>query len=72
MGSKHHGGPAPVPPGNRSKQRTGKKEPDQDAPLPGDTEQGSPDSDHDPKRGIGGYTGKGEHARQQPGPQNDG
>lgn len=28
--------------------------------------------EEDPKRRLGGYTGTAEHARQQPGPRNDG
>jgi hypothetical protein len=72
MSKKHIGGPGPVPAGNRSHQGTAHRTPDDDAPLPEDLDRGAPDSDHDPKRGTGGYTGKGEHARQQPGPANDG
>jgi hypothetical protein len=62
--------PAPVPPGNR---------PPMD-PM-GDVTTGrqrrrasgaEPLQEQDPKRRIGGFEGKGEHSRQQPGPLNDG
>lgn len=72
MSKKHHGGPAPIPPGNQPRKGGMKGPDDPDEPLPEELSQGAPDSDHDPKRGTGGYTGKGEHSRQQPGPANDG
>ncbi len=71
MSKKHHGGPAPVPPGNRSggdpagEGNTG--------PVPdAGTDTGAPFQDQDPKRRLGNYGGAGEHPRQQPGPLNDG
>ncbi len=73
MSKKHHGGPAPVPPGNRP--HTGPANPpeeDADAAHPADTDVGAPFQEEDPKRGVGNYTGTGEHSRVQPGPRNDG
>lgn len=61
--------PAPVPPANRPQsgpKRTEVHEPE--IPVietPGFQEQ-------DPKRRLGDFVGAGEHARQQPGPLNDG
>jgi hypothetical protein len=65
MSKKHRGGPAPVPPGNRSDKGKQPVEAHDDIPLPGDTRQGQPDSERDPNRGIGNFEGKGEHARQE-------
>jgi hypothetical protein len=73
MSKNHHGGPAPVPPGNRP----------QAGPGGGDTTSGgmSDTSDpndgaafheQDPQRRLGGFESAGEHSRQQPGPLNDG
>jgi hypothetical protein len=72
MSKKHHGGPGPVPAGNRSNKGVARTEDEDAASVPdADENRGQPDSDHDPKRGIGNYEGKGEHARQQPGSLND-
>lgn len=61
---------APVPPGNRP--QSGPKG-DDGAPLP---DQAAPqtggDAEQDAQRRLGGYSGKGEHPRQQPGKLNDG
>ena len=68
---KHHGGPAPVPPGNRSHAGG----PDAG---PGDVGTNVPDAqtggtqEQDEKRRLGGFETAGEHSRVQPGPQNDG
>ena len=68
MSKKNHA-PGPVPPGNRS----GGGTTDPDAPGVGSGgRRGAPFSEEDPKRRLGGYEGTGEHARQQPGPLNDG
>jgi len=68
MSKKHHGGPAPVPPGNQ--RPTG---PETDAELaPSDPPAGADFNEQDPKRRLGGYTTAGEHSRQQPGALNDG
>jgi hypothetical protein len=73
MSKKHHGGPAPVPPGNRphagppgtSVENVGGSDPDA-------TDTGASFQDQDPQRRLGGYETAGEHSRQQPGPLNDG
>ena len=74
MSKKHHGGPGPVPPGNKPKADTtftpGEDEEHQSA-APGG-EVGAPFDEQDPKRRLGDFTGAGEHPRQQPGPLNDG
>ena len=74
MSKKHHGGPAPVPPGNR---------PQSGPPSPtGEDEKQEPGTEpnaggvgfqeQDPKRRLGDHTGAGEHPIQQPGRLNDG
>jgi hypothetical protein len=72
--SKQSHSPGPVPVGNR--QRSGKSyiSPDQDEAEPGKKGEGSNEAfqEEDPKRAIGDYTGTADHARQQPGPRNDG
>ena len=70
MNKKRHGGPAPVPPENRP---SGPQDPVRgaDEPIPG-TETGAGFQDQDPKRRLGGFSGAGEHPRQQPGALNDG
>lgn len=72
MSRKHHGGPAPVPPGNRPQGGTGF---DPDAAHPDNTaaeDAGGGFQTQDPKRRLGGYATEGEHPRQQPGRLNDG
>lgn len=71
MSKKHHGGPAPVPPGNRP----GGNAPD----GPSDEGRTGPPEDdgtgfheQDPQRRLGGFEGAGEHSRVQPSPLNDG
>ena len=71
MSKNHHGGPAPVPPGNRPQGGPGgvAKKIDEEEPDP---HAGDPFNDQDPQRRLGGFETAGEHARQQPGPLNDG
>ena len=71
MSGKSHN-PGPVPPGNRSHSGTGYRATDaDDAEKPAD-QSGTGFQEEDPKRRLGDFTGAGEHARQQPGPLNDG
>jgi len=67
MSKKHHGGP--VPAGNKPRMGTS-YQPTGDEAEPAD--QGAGFNEEDPKRRLGDFTGAGEHARQQPGPLNDG
>jgi hypothetical protein len=67
--SKQNHTPGPVPPGNRSNAGTSFEGPDQDAAGEATAPRGQ---EEDPKRRLGDFTGTGEHARQQPGPKNDG
>ena len=71
MSKKHHGGPAPVPPGNRPS--GGPPHPEGEEQLPDLTQpaSGSPFQEEDPKRRLGDFTGTGEHSIQQPGGKND-
>lgn len=69
MSTKHHGGPAPVPPGNRPQRGPG-IDPTTDDVNPVDT--GEPFNDQDPQRRLGGYGTAGEHPVQQPSALNDG
>jgi hypothetical protein len=71
MSKKNHS-PGHVPPGNRPNAGTSFEEPDQDASGKTEATQGETGQEQDPKRRLGDFTGKGEHARQQPGPLNDG
>jgi hypothetical protein len=68
MSKKHHGGPAPVPPGNRP--QSGPAGSGDEPTI--DTDTGEGFQEQDPKRRIGGYETTGEHSRVQPGPLNDG
>ncbi|MDY3561878.1 hypothetical protein R5W23_003306 [Gemmata sp. JC673] len=69
MSKKNHS-PGPVPAGNRPQSGTAFR-PQDDEPSAA-TEQGEGFQEEDPKRRLGDFTGTGEHARQQPGPKNDG
>ncbi|MDY3550961.1 hypothetical protein R5W24_000030 [Gemmata sp. JC717] len=69
MSKKNHT-PGPVPAGNRPQSGTAFR-PQDDVPSAA-TEQGEGFQEEDPKRRLGDFTGTGEHARQQPGPKNDG
>lgn len=67
---KHRAGP--VPAGNRSHSGPLYQDPDQNEPDKSAEDPGAGFQEEDPKRRLGDYTGTGEHARQQPGPRNDG
>jgi hypothetical protein len=67
MSHKHHGGPAPVPPGNQP--QTGATGTDNQQAE--QNSQGAAFSEQDPKRRLGGYETAGEHSIQQPGGKND-
>ncbi len=69
MSKKHHGGPAPVPPGNRAPIGPGGGT---DGATVPDPDGGEPFSEQDPQRRLGNYQTAGEHAIQQPGALNDG
>jgi hypothetical protein len=71
MSKKHHGGPAPVPPGNQPHPGP-PDDADPDQPTANDTNAGAPFQDQDVKRRLGDFGGAGEHPRQQPGRLNDG
>ncbi|MFO0851377.1 MAG: hypothetical protein U0871_22890 [Gemmataceae bacterium] len=71
MSRKHHGGPSPVPAGNRPQAGPGFADPAAAPPEPA-PDTGVGDQEQDPKRRLGGFEGKGEHSRQQPGMLNDG
>ncbi len=68
MSKKHHGGPAPVPPGNQ--RQTGPVADDELAAT--EAPAGADFNEQDPQRRLGGYNTAGEHSRQQPGALNDG
>lgn len=70
MNKKHHGGPGPVPPGNRP--HTGPTAPGGGDDSTSDINSGASFQDQDAKRRLGDYSGAGEHPRQQPGQLNDG
>jgi hypothetical protein len=70
--SKKNRNPGPVPPDNKSPAGTDYEEPDQDESGKTAAPQSETGQEQDPKRRLGDFTGKGERARQQPGPLNDG
>ena len=70
MAKKNHGA-GPVPPANRPNAGPAFTPAADEADAP-DENAGDPFQDQDAKRRLGGFTGAGEHARQQPGPLNDG
>lgn len=72
MSKKHHGGPAPVPPGNRSDAGPAHTNAADDAVPPPNAENGAEFNDQDEKRRLGGYRTAGEAPIQQPGALNDG
>ena len=73
MSKKHHGGPAPVPPGNRSNAGPTHAPGTDDAQHPENAdENGAPFNDQDEQRRLGGYQTAGEHSIQQPSRLNDG
>ncbi len=71
MSKKHHGGPGPIPPGNRS--HSGKpSKPGEEGEALEDIQKGgevSPQQD-DPKHRLGDYTSTGGHSIQEPGGKN--
>lgn len=69
MSKNHHGGPAPVPPGNRP--HVGPVS-DVDTGAGGEENSGASFQDQDPQRRLGNFETAGEHSRQQPGQLNDG
>jgi hypothetical protein len=72
MSKKHHGAPAPVPPGNRSNAGPAQT-PGTEAQEPANSDQnGAPFNDQDEQRRLGGYQTAGEHSIQQPSKLNDG
>jgi hypothetical protein len=72
MSKKHHGGPAPVPPGNRPNAGPANAPGTNAEQLPQDAENGAPFNDQDEKRRLGGFETAGEHSIQQPSRLNDG
>ncbi|MBN9119627.1 MAG: hypothetical protein J0I06_10815 [Planctomycetes bacterium] len=74
MSKKHHGGPAPVPPGNRSTAGPAHAPGADEAQEPANSDQngGAPFQDQDEKRRLGDFETAGEHSRQQPSRLNDG
>lgn len=73
MSHKHHGGPAPVPPGNRSQAGPAHADADENtSDNSGTADRGAGFQNQDPKRRLGDYGTEGEHPRQQPTPLNDG
>lgn len=72
MSKKHHGGPAPVPPGNRPAAGPVPQADDEHAATDQDTNTGASFQEQDPKRRLGGFSGAGEHPIQQPTKLNDG
>jgi hypothetical protein len=73
MSKKHHGGPGPVPPGNRQPQFGGAPRGDDDA-AEGDTTGMNEDGfqNQDAQRRFGDFTGAGEPPIKQPTNLNDG
>jgi hypothetical protein len=73
MSKKHHGGPAPIPAGNRPKTGvtpTPGEEGEESGGIPKGGEVHS-QQEEDPQRRLGDFTGTGEHSIQQPGGKND-
>jgi hypothetical protein len=73
MSKKNHS-PGPVPAGNKPQAGKSYTRPDEDEAEPNKEGPGSAEAfqEEDPKRQLGDYTATAEHARQQPGPNNDG
>ena len=74
MSKKHHGGPAPVPPGNQPRigPGVGPEMGDADGAQNMNLNEGAGFQEQDPQRRLGNYQTAGEHSRQQPGALNDG
>jgi hypothetical protein len=64
--------PGPIPPGNQPQTGFPHEQSDSDGSGKAHGSQSPGPQEEDPKRRLGDYTGTGEHARQQPGPLNDG
>lgn len=71
MSKKHHGGPGPVPAGNRQK-RGRTRQPDADTPTTGEVREGGevPAQQEDPERRMGDFTGTARHSIHEPGGKN--
>ncbi len=69
MSKKHHGGPGPIPAGNRPKAGASFNSDEEQVPGVTEGEVGS-QQEEDPKRRLGDFTGKGEHSIQEPGGKN--
>ena len=73
MSKKHHGGPGPVPVGNRPQMGMA-QQPDADTPPEGagEVREGGevPAQQEDPKRRMGDFTGTARHSIQEPGGKN--
>ncbi len=75
MSKKHHGGPGPVPPGNRPQSGPAFNEnagEDEDQTPGTQSDTGAGFQEQDPQRRLGDFGTAGEHPRQQPGRLNDG
>jgi hypothetical protein len=71
MRKKKHN-PGTVPPGNQPQSGFSLEKPELADRGKARAPQSPGAQEEDPKRRLGDYTGTGEHARQQPGPLNDG
>ena len=70
MSKKHHGGPGPVPAGNRP-QSGADFTPENDEEMTGGQEGGErSEQEQDTKQRLGDFTGTGEHSIQEPGGKN--
>jgi hypothetical protein len=71
MSKKNHS-PSPIPSGNQSQAGSGFQQQGQDESGKTDALQSEVGlQEEDPKHRMGDFTGKADHARQQPGPKND-
>jgi hypothetical protein len=65
--------PGPVPPENRPQAHSANPQgQDIDPQEVAEDNAGAAFQEQDPKRRLGGFSGTGEHPRQQPSPRNDG
>jgi len=65
---KHEG---PVPPGNQPHRGPGEKTGEAEKDVGRSAGEVASAQEHDPKRRLGDYEGKGEHSMQEPGGKND-
>jgi hypothetical protein len=73
MSKKHHGGPGPVPPGNKPADfPSGHRKPPKGDDETTQSDQGAGFQEQDPQRRLGGYETEGEHSIKQPSRLNDG